>query len=80
MKTFSPGIMKKAERWAIFTIAIMVAVSIVATLWASGASLAENISRIPTRAVWVLMGATVVQNLLRFARYQVAAHAPHPVK
>lgn len=74
---FTPALVRKAERWAILTVALMVGISVVATLWISGSSLVENIRRIPMHAVWVLVAATVVQNLLRFARYYIAAQAMH---
>ena len=72
---FTPAIRKKAERWAIIAVAAMVGISVIATLWTSGTSLLENLSRIPWPAVGGMVLATIIQNLLRFSRYQVAATA-----
>lgn len=75
--TFSPQQLKKAERWIILLISATVAVTLVATLIASGRSLFTNLASIPWSAVVLLVVATIISNLLRGWRYQIAADALH---
>jgi uncharacterized protein (TIRG00374 family) len=76
-KTFSPQQLKKAERWIILLIGATVLVTLVATVIASGRSLATNLVSIPWGGLAWLLVATVVANLLRGWRYQIAAEALH---
>lgn len=71
--TFSPTLIKKAERWIILLIGLTVATTVGITLFASGRSIGDDLSRIPIAAIWWLALATFVESYLRFWRYHVAS-------
>lgn len=75
LPTFSPALIKKAEKWILILIGLTVAVTVGITLLASGRSLTDHITAIPMHAVWWLVAATVAESLLRFWRYHVAMKA-----
>ena len=73
--TFSPQLIKKAERWVILLIGATVAITLGVTLLASRKSLSDDLASIPGSAIWLLAAAAVAQNGLRFWRYQIASRA-----
>jgi uncharacterized protein (TIRG00374 family) len=72
---FNPALLKKAERWVIALIGLTVAATVGISLFASGDGLIHNLAKTPWWAVFWLLVATVVESLLRFWRYHVAAKA-----
>lgn len=73
--TFTANSLKKAEHWVIGLVACTVAVTLGATFLASGKSLAQHMYHMPWGALGWLLLATVVESVLRFWRYNVAATA-----
>ena len=73
--SFSPTLIKKAERWVIILIGLTVALTVGITVFASGRSLGDDLAQMPFHAIWWLAAATFVESILRFWRYQVASKA-----
>ncbi|PZP40483.1 MAG: hypothetical protein DI585_00850 [Pseudomonas fluorescens] len=71
--TFSPALIKKAERWIFALIGGTVVVTLGATLLASKESLGDSLYAIPWAAVGWLAFLTVVESTIRFWRYDIAA-------
>lgn len=73
--TFSPALVKKAERYVIGLIGLTVAVTLVVTLLAGRESFTASLSAIsPTALLW-LIGLTLFESTVRFYRYDIAARA-----
>lgn len=73
--TFSPVLVKKAERWVIALIGLTVAVTFVVTLLAGRDSFTASLSAISPSAVAWLVGLTLFESTVRFYRYDIAARA-----
>ncbi len=73
--TFSPALVKKAERWVIALIGSTVAVTLIVTLLAGRESFSASLQAIsPTALLW-LIGLTIFESTVRFYRYDIAARA-----
>ncbi|NBV54216.1 MAG: UPF0104 family protein [Proteobacteria bacterium] len=74
--TFSPALAKKAERYGIALVALTVAITVAITLFTSHESMvATHATKLPWAAVGWLALATIIESILRFFRYHVAAKA-----
>lgn len=72
---FSPALLKKAERWGFLLIGLTVAVTLGLTVFASGKSLGQQFAAMPWHAIGWLAVATLVESIMRFWRYILAADA-----